>query len=200
MPRYNQYLITQAIGASTVVLPGDKKIVFIDTPGHEAFTRMRAQGAAVTDVVILVVAADDGVMPQTLEAIDHARAAKVPIVVAVNKIDKDNAQPDRVKQQLSDRGLLSEDWGGDTIMTNVSAITKEGLDTLLETVHLVAEMRELKANPDRMAVGTVLEAKLDRGQGPVATVVIQNGTLRVGDYFLVGSVFGRVRALLDDHG
>jgi len=192
--------ITQAIGASTVVLPGNKKIVFIDTPGHEAFTRMRAQGAAITDVVILVVAADDGVMPQTLEAIDHARAAKVPIVVAVNKIDKDNAQPDRVKQQLSDRGLLSEDWGGDTIMTNVSAITKEGLDTLLETVHLVAEMCELKANPDRLAVGTVLEAKLDRGQGPVATVIIQNGTLHVGDYFLVGSVFGRVRALLDDHG
>jgi len=192
--------ITQAIGASTVVLEGGKKIVFVDTPGHEAFTRMRAQGAAVTDIVILVVAADDGVMPQTLEAIDHARAAKVPIVVAVNKIDKDNAQPDRVKQQLSDRGLMPEEWGGETIMVPVSAINGEGLESLLETVLLVAEIRELKANLNRLAVGTVLEAKLDRGQGPVATVIIQNGTLHVGDYFLVGSVFGRVRALLDDRG
>ncbi len=191
--------ITQAIGASTVVHDG-RKIVFIDTPGHEAFTRMRAQGAKVTDVVVLVVAADDGVMPQTLEAIDHARAAGVPLVVAVNKIDKNNAQPDRVKQQLSDRGLMPEEWGGETIFVNVSAIKRENIDSLLEMVLLVADLRELKANPNRLASGTVLEAKLDRGQGPVATVIVQNGTLRTGDYFLVGSVFGRVRAMLDDKG
>ncbi len=191
--------ITQAIGASSII-HGDRKIVFIDTPGHEAFTRMRAQGAKVTDVVILVVAADDGVMPQTLEAIDHAKAAEVPLVVAVNKIDKNNAQPDRVKQQLSDRGLMPEEWGGETIFVNVSAIKGENIDQLLEMVLLVADLRELKANPNRLASGTVLEAKLDRGQGPVATVVVQNGTLRIGDYFLVGSVFGRVRALIDDKG
>ncbi len=191
--------ITQAIGASEVFHNG-RKIVFIDTPGHEAFTRMRAQGARVTDVVILVVAADDGVMPQTLEAIDHAKAAGVPLVVAVNKIDKDNAQPDRVKQQLSDRGLMPEEWGGDTPMVPVSALKGQGIEDLLEMVLLVADIRELTANPNRAAVGTVLEAKLDRGQGPVATVIIQNGTLSVGDYFVVGAVFGRVRALIDDKG
>jgi translation initiation factor IF-2 len=176
------------------------RIVFIDTPGHEAFTRMRARGAKITDVVILVVAADDGVMPQTLEAIDHAKAAGVPIIVAINKIDLPNANPDRVKQQLADRGLLPEDWGGDTVMVPVSAKTKQGLDQLLEMVQLVSEMGELKATPSRPAVGTVIEAKLDRGQGPVATVLIQNGTLRTGDYFLVGSVFGKVRAMIDDRG
>ncbi|MEZ5367051.1 MAG: translation initiation factor IF-2 [Bryobacterales bacterium] len=191
--------ITQAIGASQIEHNG-RKIVFVDTPGHEAFTRMRAQGAKVTDVVILVVAADDGVMPQTLEAIDHAKAAGVPIVVAVNKIDKNNAQPDRVKQQLSDRGLMPEEWGGDTVFVNVSAIQRTNLDQLLEMVLLTADLRELKANPNRAAVGTVLESKLDRGQGPVATVIVQNGTLRVGDYFVVGSVFGRVRALIDHQG
>ena len=190
---------TQAIGASEG-WHNERKIVFIDTPGHEAFTRMRAHGAKVTDVVILVVAADDGVMPQTLEAIDHARAANVPLIVAVNKIDKSNAQPDRVKQQLSDRGLMPEEWGGDTPMVPVSAITGDGIEDLLEMILLVADMRELTANPNRTAVGTVLEAKLDRGQGPVATVIIQNGTLHVGDYFVVGAVFGRVRALIDDKG
>ena len=191
--------ITQAIGAYHVEKNG-RRIVFVDTPGHEAFTRMRSRGAQITDVVILVVAADDGVMPQTLEAIDHAKAAGVPIMVAVNKIDKEGADPDRVKQQLSDRGLLPEDWGGDTVMVPVSAHTKENLELLLEMVLLVADLKELTANPERPAVGTVLECKLDRGQGPVATVLIQNGSIRVGDYFLVGSVFGRVRALLDDRG
>ncbi len=191
--------ITQAIGAYHVEKDG-KRIVFIDTPGHEAFTKMRAQGASVTDIVVLVVAADDGLMPQTLEAIDHARAANVPIVVAVNKIDLPNAQPERVKQQLADRGLLAEDWGGDTILTNVSAKTHEGIDRLLEMINLVAELRELKANPGRSAIGVVLEAKLDRGKGPVATVLTQNGTLRVGDTFIVGSYMGRVRAMMDDRG
>ncbi len=191
--------ITQHIGAYHVEKNG-QKIVFIDTPGHEAFTRMRARGAKVTDIVVLVVAADDGVMPQTLEAIDHARAAKVPIIVAINKIDKGDAQPDRIKQQLSDRGLLAEDWGGDVVMVPVSARTKENLDLLLEMILLVAEMLDLKANPGRPAMATVLEAKLDRGRGPVATVLVRNGTLRVGDYFICGSVFGRVRAMLDDRG
>ena len=191
--------ITQHIGAYHVEKNG-QKIVFIDTPGHEAFTRMRARGAKVTDIVVLVVAADDGVMPQTLEAIDHARAAKVPIVVAINKIDKGDAQPDRIKQQLSDRGLLAEDWGGDVVMVPVSARTKENLDLLLEMILLVAEILDLKANPGRPAMATVLEAKLDRGRGPVATVLVRNGTLRVGDYFICGSVFGRVRAMLDDRG
>jgi translation initiation factor IF-2 len=191
--------ITQAIGAYQVEQNG-RKIVFIDTPGHEAFTRMRARGAKVTDIVVLVVAADDGVMPQTLEAIDHARAAKVPILVAVNKIDKPEAQPERVKQQLADRGLLAEDWGGDTVMVPVSAKAKTNLDLLLEMIGIIADMQENKANATRPAVGTVLEAKLDRGQGPVATVLVQNGTLRVGDFFIVGSVFGKVRALLDDRG
>ena len=191
--------ITQHIGAYHVEKNG-QKIVFIDTPGHEAFTRMRARGAKVTDIVVLVVAADDGVMPQTLEAIDHARAAKVPIIVAINKIDKPDAQPDRIKQQLSDRGLLAEDWGGDIVMVPVSARTKTNLDLLLEMILLVAELQDLKANPARPAMASVLEAKLDRGRGPVATVLVRNGTLHVGDYFICGTVFGRVRAMLDDRG
>jgi translation initiation factor IF-2 len=191
--------ITQHIGAYHVDHKG-QKIVFIDTPGHEAFTRMRARGAKVTDIVILVVAADDGVMPQTIEAIDHARAAKVPIIVAINKIDKADAQVDRIKQQLSDRGLLAEDWGGDTVMVPVSARTKQNLDLLLEMILLVAELQDLRANPARPAMASVLEAKLDRGRGPVATVLVRNGTLRVGDYFICGTVFGRVRAMLDDRG
>jgi translation initiation factor IF-2 len=191
--------ITQHIGAYYVEKNG-QKISFIDTPGHEAFTRMRARGAKTTDVVVLVVSADDGVMPQTLEAIDHAKAAKVPIVVAINKIDKPDAQPDRVKQQLSDRGLLAEDWGGDTVMVPVSAKAKTNLDLLLEMILLVSEMQDLKANPDRPAMGTVLEANLDRGRGPVATVLVRNGTLRVGDSFICGAVFGKVRALYDDRG
>jgi translation initiation factor IF-2 len=190
--------ITQHIGAYHVEKNG-RKIVFIDTPGHEAFTRMRARGAKVTDIVVLVVAADDGVMPQTLEAIDHAKAAGVPIIVAINKIDKPDAQPERIKQQLSDRGLLAEDWGGDTVMVPVSAKAKQNLDLLLEMILLVADLQDLKANPARPAMGTVLEAKLDRGRGPVATVLVRNGTLRVGDYFICGSVFGRVRAMFDDH-
>ena len=191
--------ITQHIGAYHVEKNGNK-IVFIDTPGHEAFTRMRARGAKVTDIVVLVVAADDGVMPQTLEAIDHARAAKVPIIVAINKIDKADAQPDRIKQQLSDRGLLAEDWGGDVVMVPVSARNGQNLDLLLEMILLVAEMLDLKANVSRPAMATVLEAKLDRGRGPVATVLVRNGTLRVGDYFICGTVFGRVRAMLNDLG
>ncbi len=191
--------ITQHIGAYQVEHDGHK-IVFIDTPGHEAFTRMRARGAKVTDIVVLVVAADDGVMPQTLEALDHAKAAGVPIIVAINKIDRPDADPQRVMQQLSDRGLMPEEWGGDTVMVPVSAKTKQNLDLLLEMIVLTAEMRELKANPDRAAVATVLEAKLDRGRGPVATVLVRNGTLKVGDYFICGSIFGKVRALYDDRG
>ncbi len=191
--------ITQHIGASTVEKNG-RKIVFIDTPGHEAFTRMRARGAKVTDIVVLVVAADDGVMPQTIEAIDHARAAQVPIIVAINKIDKADAQPERVKQQLSDRNLVPEEWGGDTVMVAVSARTKQNLDLLLEMILLVADMQDLKANPGRPAIGTVLEAQLDRGRGPVATVLVRNGTLRTGEFFICGQVFGKVRAMFDDHG
>ena len=191
--------ITQHIGAYRVEKNG-RKIVFIDTPGHEAFTRMRARGAKVTDIVVLVVAADDGVMPQTLEAIDHAKAAKVPIIVAINKVDKPDAQPERIKQQLADRGLLAEDWGGDVVMVPVSARTKEKLDLLLEMILLVADLQDLKANPERPAVGTVLEAQLDRGRGPVATVLVRNGTLHVGDSFICGSVFSKVRAMFDDHG
>jgi translation initiation factor IF-2 len=191
--------ITQHIGASVVSVHG-KKIVFVDTPGHEAFTRMRARGAKITDIVVLVVAADDGVMPQTLEAIDHARAANVPIIVAVNKIDKPEAQPERVKRQLSDRGLMPEEWGGDTVMVEVSAREKKNLDKLLEMILLVAELRELRANPQAPGSGTVLESRVDKGRGPVATVLVQNGTLHTGDVFIVGAVYGKVRALFDDHG
>jgi translation initiation factor IF-2 len=191
--------ITQHIGAYWVEKNGNK-IVFIDTPGHEAFTRMRARGAKVTDLVVLVVAADDGVMPQTKEAIDHARAAGVPILVAINKIDRPDANPERIKQQLADLNLLAEDWGGDVVMVPVSARTGQNLDLLLEMINLVADMLELKANPKRPAEGTVLEAKLDRGRGPVATVLVRNGTLRVGDNFICGAVLGKVRALFDDRG
>jgi translation initiation factor IF-2 len=191
--------ITQHIGAYRVERNG-RKIVFIDTPGHQAFTRMRARGAKVTDIVILVVSADDGVMPQTLEAIDHAKAAGVPIIVAINKIDKPDAQPERVKQQLADRGMLAEDWGGDVVMVPVSAKAKINLDLLLEMILLVADIQDLKANPARPAVGTVLEAKLDKGRGPVATMLVQNGTLRVGDQFICGALFSKVRAMFDDRG
>ncbi len=191
--------ITQHIGASVVHHKG-KRVVFLDTPGHEAFTSMRARGASTTDIAILVVAADDGVMPQTVEALNHARAAGVPLVVAINKIDKPGANPDRVKQQLTEHGLVPEEWGGDTIMCPVSAKTKEGIDHLLEMLLLVAELRELKANPDKLARGTVLEARLDRGRGPVATILVQDGTLEAGDVFVVGTAYGRVRALYDDRG
>jgi len=195
--------ITQHIGAYLVTGVGetkDKSIVFLDTPGHAAFTLMRARGAKITDVVILVVAADDGVMPQTREAIDHAKAAGVPIIVAVNKIDKPGANAEVPKRQLAELGLMPEDWGGDTVFVEVSAKQKTNLDTLLDMVLLVTDIGEHKANPKRSAVGTVLEAKLDRGRGPVATVLIQNGTLRVGDNVIAGSVVGRVRALIDDRG
>ena len=175
-----------------------RKIVFLDTPGHEAFTLMRARGAQVTDVVILVVAADDGVMPQTQEAIDHAQAAGVPIIVAINKIDKADANLDRVKKELAERGLTPEDWGGSTVTVPVSAKKRDNLDGLLEMILLVTELEEQKANPKRAATGTVLEAKVDRGRGPVATILVQDGTLRVGDNFIAGVVVGRVRALLDD--
>ncbi len=191
--------ITQHIGAYVVHVHG-KSITFLDTPGHEAFTAMRARGARVTDLVVLVVAADDGVMPQTIEAIDHARAAGVPLIVAINKIDKPDANPDRVKNSLAERGLVPEAWGGDTIYVEVSAKKKTGLDTLLEMILLQAEVLELRANPARLAKGTVIEAKLDRGRGPVATVLVQTGTLRAGDPFVVGTFSGRVRALFDDAG
>ncbi len=191
--------ITQHIGAYAVKIK-ERKIVFLDTPGHEAFTTMRARGASVTDVVVLVVAADDGVMPQTQEAIDHARAANVPIIVAINKIDKADANPDRVKQQLAERDLAPEDWGGKTVMVPVSAKKEDNLDALLEMILLVTELGEHKANPKRVATGTVLETKIDRGRGPVATVLVQDGTLRVGDNFIAGTVVGRVRALIDDRG
>ena len=191
--------ITQHIGAYRIEM-NDRKIVFIDTPGHQAFTRMRARGAKVTDIVVLVVSADDGVMPQTLEAIDHAKAAGVPMIVAINKMDKPGAQPDRVKQQLSDRGLLAEDWGGDVVMTPVSAKTGQNLDLLLEMILLVADIQDLKANPARPALGTVLEAKLDRGRGPVATMLVRNGTFRVGEQFICGALFSKVRAMFDDRG
>ncbi len=191
--------ITQHIGAYAIE-KNDRKIVFIDTPGHQAFTRMRARGAKVTDIVILVVSADDGVMPQTLEAIDHARAAGVPILVAINKIDKPDAQAERVMQQLSDRGLVPENWGGDVVMVPVSAKTGQNLDLLLEMVLLVADLQDLKANYTRPALGTVLEAKLDKGRGPVATVLVRNGTLRAGDFFICGALFSKVRAMFDDRG
>jgi translation initiation factor IF-2 len=191
--------ITQHIGAYAVQV-NQRNVVFLDTPGHEAFTMMRARGARVTDVVILVVAADDGVMPQTKEAIDHARAAGVPILVAINKIDKPNANPERVKKELADLGLSPEEWGGQTVMVEVSAKKKQNLELLLEMILLVTEMSELKANPKRNASGTVLEAKLDKGRGPVATILVQDGTLRVGDTLIAGTVVGKVRALIDDRG
>ncbi len=191
--------ITQHIGAYKVQVNG-RSVVFIDTPGHEAFTRMRARGAKVTDIVVLVVAADDGVMPQTKEAIDHAKAANVAIVVAINKIDKPEAQPERVKRQLADNGLLPAEWGGDTEFVEVSAKQKTGIDKLLETLLALAELRELKANPDAPATGTVLESRVDKGRGPVATILVQNGTLRPSDFFICGAVFGKVRAMFDDHG
>ncbi|HEU5401417.1 MAG TPA: translation initiation factor IF-2 [Terriglobales bacterium] len=198
--------ITQHIGAYKVRITDEnspalgREIVFLDTPGHEAFTRMRARGAKVTDIVVLVVAADDGVMPQTLEAIDHAKAAKVPLIVAVNKIDKPDALPDRVKKQLGDRGLVPEDWGGETVFVDVSAKKRTNLNLLLEMICLVADLQNLKATPERLASGVVLEAKLDRGRGPVATVLVENGTLQVGENFVVGNVFGKVRAMFDDRG
>ncbi|MBE9078819.1 translation initiation factor IF-2 [Romeria aff. gracilis LEGE 07310] len=195
--------ITQHIGAYHVDLEqesGSRQIVFLDTPGHEAFTAMRARGARVTDIAILVVAADDGVRPQTIEAISHAKAAGVPIVVAINKIDKETAQPDRVKQELMEHNLVPEEWGGDTIMVPVSAITGESVDTLLEMLLLVSEVEDLHANPDRLARGTVIEAHLDKARGPVATLLVQNGTLNVGDAIVAGAVFGKVRAMIDDRG
>ena len=191
--------ITQHIGAYTVSLNGEK-ITFLDTPGHEAFTAMRARGAQVTDIVLLVVAADDGIMPQTKEAINHCKAAEVPMIVAINKIDRPGANVDRVKQELTEHGLVSEDWGGDTICVPVSAKTGENLESLLEMVLLTAEMQELQADPNRKAKGTVIEAKLDKGRGAVASLLIQNGTLNVGDSILVGSTYGRIRAMFDDRG
>jgi translation initiation factor IF-2 len=191
--------ITQHIGAYHVTI-NQRDIVFLDTPGHEAFTLMRARGAKVTDIVILVVAADDGVMPQTKEAIDHARAANVPIIVAINKIDKPNANSERVKRELTELDLMPEEWGGKTVTVEVSAKKKQNLDLLLEMVLLVSDLGELKANPKKHATGTVLESKLDKGRGPVATVLVQDGTLAVGDTFIAGPIVGRVRALIDDRG
>ncbi len=191
--------ITQHIGAYMVNVNGNQ-IAFLDTPGHEAFTAMRARGALVTDIAILVVAADDGIMPQTIEAINHAKAAEVSIIVAINKIDKDGANPDRVKQELTEHGLVPEEWGGDVICVEVSAKQRMNIDSLLEMVLLTAEVKELKANPNRHARGTVIEAKLDKGRGPVATVLVQNGTLRQGDIIVTGTAVGRVRAMVDDHG
>ena len=196
--------ITQHTGAYHVDVSREggstQQIVFLDTPGHQAFTKMRARGARVTDIAILVVAADDGVQPQTIEAIDHAKAAEVPIVVAINKIDKEEAQPDRIKQELMEHGLVPEEWGGETIMVPVSAIKGENLDNLLEMILLVADVEELSANPDRPAKGTVIEAHLDKARGSVATLLVQNGTLRVGDVLVAGSVFGKVKAMMDDRG
>ena len=194
--------ITQSIGAYTVYLDNkkEKKIVFVDTPGHEAFTEMRARGAKATDIAILVVAADDGIMPQTIEAINHARAAEVPIIVAVNKIDKPGADPDRVLTQLTEHNLIPEEWGGDTITVKVSALQGTGIDELLEYIWLLADIKELKANPKTEASGVVIEANLDKGKGPVATLLVQNGTLRAGNCIVVGTACGRVRALLSDSG
>ncbi|WP_405054392.1 translation initiation factor IF-2 [Tepidibacillus marianensis] len=191
--------ITQHIGAYQVPING-KKITFLDTPGHAAFTSMRARGTQVTDITILVVAADDGVMPQTIEAINHAKAANVPIIVAVNKIDKENANPDRVKQELTEHGLVPEDWGGDTIFVPLSALKQEGLDDLLEMILLVAEMQGYKANPNRVASGTIIESQLDKGRGAVATVLVQKGTLRVGDPIVAGTTYGKIRAMVNDRG
>src|SRR5699024_3936923 len=191
--------ITQHIGAYQVENEG-KKVTFLDTPGHAAFTSMRSRGAQVTDVAILVVAADDGVMPQTVEAINHAKAAEVPIIVAVNKMDKEAANPDRVMQELTEYELIPEAWGGSTIFVNISAIKGEGIDELLEMILLVAEVEELQANPNNNAFGTVIDAQLDKGRGSVATVLVQNGTLHVGDSIVVGNTFGRVRAMVSDIG
>ncbi len=191
--------ITQHIGAYTVEVKGEK-ITFLDTPGHAAFTQMRARGAQITDIAILVVAADDGIMPQTVEAINHAKSAGVPIIVAANKIDKQHSDIDRLRQQLADKELLVEEWGGDTMMIPVSAKTGEGIDKLLESVLMLAELKELKANPERSAKGTIVEAKLDKGKGPVANIIVQNGTLRTGDDVVAGTVIGRVRAMVDDKG
>ena len=191
--------ITQAIGAYKVEING-REITFLDTPGHEAFTAMRARGAQITDIAILVVAANDGVMPQTIEAIDHAKAAGIPIIVAINKIDVEGANPDKVKQELAEYGLVSEDWGGDTIFVPISAKKKINIDNLLEMVLLVADMKELKANPNKQAKGVVIEAKLDKSKGPVATMLVQRGTLDIGDTILVGSVIGRIRTMTDDKG
>jgi translation initiation factor IF-2 len=196
--------ITQHIGAYSVDVigsdGGEASITFLDTPGHEAFTAMRARGANVTDIAVLVVAADDGVMPQTVESINHAKAADVTVVVALNKIDKPGAQPDRIKQQLSEHGLVAEEWGGDTMMVPVSARTGEGIEKLLESILLQAEVLELRANPHKPASGAVIEAKLEKGRGPVATVLVQDGTLRVGDAIVTGTNFGRVRAMMNEHG
>ncbi|MFZ2582803.1 MAG: translation initiation factor IF-2, partial [Trichococcus flocculiformis] len=191
--------ITQHIGAYQVKIDG-KPITFLDTPGHAAFTTMRARGADVTDITIIVVAADDGVMPQTIEAINHAKAADVPIIVAVNKIDKPTANPDRVMQELSDQGLVPEAWGGETIFVNISAKFGQGIDELLEMILLVAEVQELKANPNRLAIGSVIEARLDKSKGPIATVLVQSGTLKIGDPIVVGNTHGRVRVMTNDQG
>jgi len=189
--------ISQEIGAYQKEING-QKITFIDTPGHEAFTAMRARGAGVTDIVVLVVAADDGVMPQTIEAIDHAKAAKVPVIVAINKMDKPGADPDRVKNELMQHDIISEDYGGDVICVEISAKQKKGIDSLLESILLVAEMKELKANPDRYAMGTVLEAKLDKNEGPKATLLVQNGTLKEGDFLVVGTSYGKARRMTNE--
>ncbi|MDD3995512.1 MAG: translation initiation factor IF-2, partial [Bacilli bacterium] len=191
--------ITQHIGAYQITF-NNKKITFIDTPGHAAFTEMRARGASITDIVIIVVAADDGVMPQTKEAIDHAKAAKVPIIVAVNKIDKPNSNPEKVMKELSEYGLSPDIWGGDTSFVNVSALKGTGIDKLLENILLISEMEELKANKNRYALGTVVEANLDKNLGPSVTILVQNGTLRLGDPIVVGSTYGKVRTLKDDLG
>jgi translation initiation factor IF-2 len=192
--------ITQAIGAYQVVTPDNQTITFLDTPGHAAFTSMRARGAMSTDIAVLVVAADDGIMPQTIEAINHAKAAGVEIIVAINKMDKEGANPDRVLQQLTEHELVPEEWGGDVICVPVSAKTRMGIDKLLETINLVAEMCELKANPDRAAKGVVIEAKLDKGRGPIATLLVQNGTLHAGDVIVAGTAVGKVRAMTDYKG
>ena len=191
--------ITQAIGAYQVTVNG-RKVTFLDTPGHEAFTAMRARGASVTDLAVIVVAADDGVMPQTREAIDHAKAAGVPIIVAVNKMDKPDANPDHVKSEMAELGIMPEEWGGDTIFVNTSAKKGDGIDELLETILIVSDVKELKANPNRTATGTVVEAKLDKGRGPVATLLVQNGTLKHGDPVVVGTCFGKVRRMTDENG
>ena len=191
--------ITQHIGAYTVNLDGHQ-ITFLDTPGHEAFTAMRLRGAQATDIAVLVVAADDGVMPQTIESINHAKAAGVQTIVAINKMDKPSANPDRIMQQLTEYGLVAEEWGGDTIMVPVSALTGEGVDRLLEMILLVAEVQDYRANPDRKARGIIIEARLDKGRGPVATVLVKNGTLNIGDTIVAGTAYGRVRAMMNDRG